>query len=367
MPPASNRPRRRTLRTGRELATAGLIPPERIAGIDRVAARYAVALTPAVLDLIDPSDPADPIARQYVPDAHELESAPEERDDPIGDAAHSPVKGIVHRYPDRVLLTPILHCPVYCRFCFRRARVGGAEAVLPQAELEAALDHIRKHDEIWEVVVTGGDPFMLPPARIAALVRALDAIPHLAVIRFHTRVPVSDPARVTPALVAALATDKALWVAIHCNHPRELSPEAAAACRHLTAAGIPLLGQTVLLKGVNDDAATLEALLRAMVRNRIKPYYLHHLDQASGTAHFRTSVEEGLGIMRALRGRVSGLAQPDYVLDIPGGFGKAPLGPSYLQADGTIEDWRGGRHHVPSQPNGKPRNPPATVASGQSS
>ncbi len=343
-PAAPSRAHRRTARTGADLAGLGLIPRGRIAEIERVAERYAVAVTPALAALIDPADSADPIARQFIPDGRELVQAPDEAPDPIGDGAHAPLAGIVHRYPDRVLLTPILHCPFYCRFCFRRERVGGAKAVLSAAELEAALDYIRGREEVWEVVLTGGDPLMLPVKRLKALVAALDAIAHVAVIRIHSRVPVGDPARVSPALVAALGSEKALWLAIHCNHPRELSPAAAAACRRLVEAGIPLLGQSVLLKGVNDDAAVMEALMRAMVQNRIKPYYLHHLDRAPGTAHFRATIAAGQAIMRQLRGRVSGLCQPCYVLDIPGGHGKSPIGPSYLGADGSIEDWRGERH-----------------------
>lgn len=347
MPSSMTAKPRRTLRKGAELAAAGLIAPARIAEVERVAARYALAVTPALADLIDPEDLADPIARQFIPDARELAFDRRERTDPIGDGAHSPVNGIVHRYPDRALLLPLLQCPFYCRFCFRRERVGRTEGALSPAELERALDYIRAHDELWEVVVTGGDPFMLPPKRIAALVRALSAIPHLGVIRFHSRVPVGDPARVTPVLLEALETEKALFIALHCNHPRELSPAAAAACRLLTRAGIPLLGQTVLLKGVNDDATVMEALLRAMVRNRIKPYYLHHPDLAPGTAHFRLPIAKGQAILKRLRGRVSGLCQPSYMLDIPGGHGKAPLGPSAFADDGSIEDWRGRRHDYP--------------------
>jgi lysine 2,3-aminomutase len=218
---------------------------------------------------------------------------------------------------------------------------------LSAADLEAALDYVRRHAEVWEVVVSGGDPFMLPPKRLKELVRALDAIPHLAVIRFHTRVPVSDPGRVSRALVAALDAEKGLWVALHCNHPREFSPAAEMACHRLVRAGIPLVGHTVLLKGVNDDPGVMEALMRAMVRNRIKPYYLHHPDLAPGTGHFRTGIAEGQAIVRFLRGRVSGLCQPSYVLDIPGGYGKVPIGPMYLNADGTVEDWRGQRHPYP--------------------
>ncbi|HSB81536.1 MAG TPA: lysine-2,3-aminomutase-like protein [Candidatus Methylomirabilis sp.] len=339
--------RRRTAHTVADLTAAGLVPPEKLAEVARAAQRYAMAVTPTIMDLIDVADPADPIARQFLPDGRELMAASEERADPIGDGVHAPVKGIVHRYPDRVLLTPILRCPVYCRFCFRRERVGRDGAVLSAAELEAALDYVRRHDEVWEVVVSGGDPFMLPPKRLKELVRELDAIPHLAVIRFHTRVPVSDPARVSRQLVAALETEKGLWVALHCNHPREFSLPARTACRRLVRAGIPLVGQTVLLKGVNDDPEIMEALMRAMVRNRIKPYYLHHLDLAPGTGHFRTGIANGQAIVRFLRGRVSGLCQPSYVLDIPGGFGKVPIGPTYLHEDATVEDWRGERHRYP--------------------
>jgi lysine 2,3-aminomutase len=342
IPPAPILPAGRLLRTGDDLAAAGIVAPERVAEIDRVAARYAVSITPHLADLIDAADPGDPIARQFVPDAAELDAAPGERADPIGDLSHAPVKGIVHRYPDRVLLTPLLTCPVYCRYCFRRERVG-QEKALDAAQLATALDYVRAHGEIWEVILTGGDPLMLPAARIRAIVAALDAIPHVRIIRIHSRVPVADPARITPELVAALDCSKPVWLAVHVNHARELTEAARAACTRLAKAGVPLLGQTVLLKGVNDDPATMEALLRAMVETRIKPYYLHHLDQAQGTGHFRTSIEAGQALMRGLRGRVSGLCQPEYVLDIPGGHGKAPIGPVYRDG-ATVADWRGERH-----------------------
>jgi lysine 2,3-aminomutase len=334
---------RRTARSGADLVAAGVVAAERAADIDRVAARYAVAVTPEIAALINTADRTDPIARQFVPDVAELETTAEERTDPIGDARFSPIKGIVHRYPDRVLLKPIHACPVYCRFCFRREVVGpGGEALNP-AELTAALDYIRNRPEIWEVILTGGDPLLLPPRRLREIVAALDAIPHLGVIRLHTRVPVVDAARVSDDLVEALDADKAVYVVLHANHARELTPAARAACRKLTRGGIAMLSQTVLLKGVNDSAETLEALFRELVRNRIKPYYLHQADLAPGTAQFRTSIAAGQALMRSLRGRVSGLCQPEYVLDIPGGFGKAPIGPTYLH-DREIEDWRGNRH-----------------------
>jgi lysine 2,3-aminomutase len=327
---AESKGREKVLRTAADLVAAGLVPPERRAEIARIAAQFSLAITTEMADLIDPADPADPIAAQFVPQEAELTTSPEERGDPIGDAAHSPVKGIVHRYPDRVLLKPLHVCPVYCRFCFRREMVGPGGEALTLAELATALDYIRARPEIWEVIVTGGDPFMLAPRRLAGIVGALDGIAHLGVIRLHTRVPIVDPGRVDAALVAALRAEKAVFVAIHVNHPRELTDAARAACRRLVDAGIPLLSQTVLLKGVNDDAATLTALMRGLVAMRVKPYYLHHGDLARGTAHFRTTIAAGQAIQREMRFRVSGLCQPSYVLDLPGGDGKVPIGPSYL-------------------------------------
>ncbi|HEX2114052.1 MAG TPA: lysine-2,3-aminomutase-like protein [Alphaproteobacteria bacterium] len=322
---------------------AGVLDPARKAAIDRVAQRYAVALTLVMLDAIDPADPNDPVARQFVPSAAELTSTSNELGDPIADAPHTPVKGITHRYPDRVLLKPTHACAVYCRFCFRREMVGpGGEALSP-AELDAALDYIRARPQIWEVILSGGDPLILSPRRLREIVAALDAIDHVDVMRIHTRVPVVDPARISTELIAALRADKAVYLVLHANHPRELTDPALAACRRVIDAGIPMLSQSVLLKGVNDDPATLETLLRAFVRNRIKPYYLHHADLAPGTSHFRTTIEEGQALMRDLRGRVSGLCQPTYVLDIPEGHGKVPVGPTYLHEDGTVEDPAGTR------------------------
>jgi lysine 2,3-aminomutase len=342
------------LRRARELVEAGLVAPESESEIAAVAARFAVAITPEMAALIDPADPADPIARQFVPSAAELRTSPEERSDPIGDERLSPLKGIVHRYPDRVLLKPSHVCPVYCRFCFRREQVGPEGETLTAAELAAALDYIRARPQIWEVIVSGGDPFLLSPRRLGALMRALDAIPHLGVIRFHTRVPIVDPARVSAALLRALSAEKAVYVAIHANHPRELGAAARAACARLAGAGIPLLGQTVLLKGVNDDPTVLAALFRGLVAMRVKPYYLHHPDLAPGTTTFRPSLGEGQALMRALRGRLSGLCQPTYVLDLPGGAGKVPVGPVYLTRDGAavvVEDTAGHRQPYPPPQN----------------
>jgi lysine 2,3-aminomutase len=343
---------RRTLTTVADIADASLITERRAAEIADVGTRYAVAITPAMAALIDPSDPHDPIARQFVPDPRELHRHPAEDGDPIGDNLKSPIAGIVHRYPDRVLLKLVSVCPVYCRFCFRREMVGpGKSPALSEADLAAAIAYVRAHPEIWEVIVTGGDPLILSPRRIAEVTQALDGIAHVKVVRWHSRVPAVAPERVTPALVDALqSTSKTVYVALHANHPRELTDAVRDACRRLIDAGIAMVSQSVLLKGVNDDVSTLEALMRRFVEMRVKPYYLHHGDLAPGTAHFRTSIEEGQALMRALRARLSGLAMPTYVLDIPGAHGKVPVGPQYVTSRGgdiVVRDPQGGAHRYP--------------------
>ncbi len=332
-----------------DLVERGLVAPERRRReLRRVAERFSVAITDEMAALIDPADPFDPIAAQFVPDAAELHDSPDDRPDPVGDELHSPLPGIVHRYPDRVLLKPILICPVYCRFCFRRDQLGQGEGVLAPDALDRAFAYIEAHPEIWEVIVTGGDPFLLSPRRVAEIVRRLDAIPHVAVIRFHTRVPVVEPGRVRAELVEALTAETAVYVVVHANHPRELTPAMREAVGRLVRAGIPVLSQSALLRGVNDDAAVLEALFRGLVAMRVKPYYLHHPDLAPGTGHFRLGIDEGQRLVGALRGRVSGLCQPTYVLDIPGGWGKVPIGPCAAAAgrrggrDGSSRTGTGG-------------------------
>jgi lysine 2,3-aminomutase len=257
----------------------------------------------------------------------------------------------VHRYPDRVLLKLTAVCAVYCRFCFRREMVGpDAEALTPK-ELDAALDYIATHDDIWEVILTGGDPLLLSERRLKAVMQRLSAIPHVKVIRVHTRIPAVDPERITSEIVQALkVAGKATYVVLHANHPHEMTDAAREACARLIDAGIPMLSQSVLLAGVNDDPQVLGSLMRVFVETRIKPYYLHHSDLAPGTSHLRTSIGRGQELMRVLRGRFSGLCQPDYVLDIPGGYGKSPIGPCYLtegESGHLVEDYNGGRHCYP--------------------
>ena len=347
----------KTLRTLAQFYKAGLVASEQRPALDAVAARYAVALPGDFATLIDRNNPIqDPIARQFVPDVAELKARPEELADPIGDDAHSPVEGIVHRYPDRVLLKLTHVCAVYCRFCFRRETVGPGKAkALSAAALARSLGYIRGDRNIWEVILTGGDPLVLSARRLRAVMKELSAIKHVSVVRFHTRVPVAEPKRITPKLVQAMKVNgKAVYVAVHVNHARELTKAARAACARLADAGLPLLGQSVLLKGVNDNPETLAELMRACVECRIKPYYLHHSDLALGTSHLRTDIASGQNLMRALRGRLSGLCQPSYLLDIPGGYGKSPIGPSYIKRTGKnggehfiVEDFNGRRHAYP--------------------
>jgi lysine 2,3-aminomutase len=332
------------------LAAAGLIDPARLPALEAVAARYAVAVTRASAALIDPADPLDPVGLQFLPQEAELETAPDEIADPIGDLTHSPLPGVTHRYPDRVLLMPTNVCASYCRFCFRRERVGpGRGTSLTPAQLEDAIAYVAERPQIWEVILTGGDPFVLSARRLGDIMGRLGAINHVRVVRLHTRVPAVAPERVTRALVAALKrSGKAVFVALHANHPRELTPDARAACARLIDAGIPMLSQSVLLRGVNDDAQVLGDLMRAFVETRIRPYYLHHGDAAPGTAHLRVSLAEGQALVRSLRGLVSGLAQPTFVLDIPGGHGKVPVGPGYVSDDGAmVEDPWGAAHALP--------------------
>jgi lysine 2,3-aminomutase len=333
-----------TIRDTQGLIDAGLIDNGDRAAIDKVATRYAIAVTPTMRALIETPD--DPIARQFIPHRRELVAGPGEHPDPIGDDRFSPIKGVVHRYPDRALLKPLLICPVYCRFCFRREHVGPDGGLLTEHELDAAFAWFEAHPMIKEVILTGGDPLMLSPRRLAAIVARLSAIPHIETLRVHTRVPTTDPDRVNDELIAALRTDRTLWLVLHANHAKEFTAAARAALTGLRRAGIPLLGQAVLLRGVNDSAAALEGLFRAMLAAGVKPYYLHQLDRAPGTARFHVPIEEGQRLLAALRGRVTGLAWPTYVLDIPGGHGKVPIGPTYLDPDGAVRDPAGQWHRA---------------------
>ncbi|MCE1235742.1 MAG: lysine-2,3-aminomutase-like protein [Hyphomicrobiales bacterium] len=326
------------LRRVADLVAAGLVSVEDAPALARVVDRFALAITDEMAALIDPADPSDPIAAQFVPSPEELDVRPDETTDPIGDGPHEVAPGLTHRYPDRVLLKPTHLCRVYCRFCFRRDRVGDGEANLSEADLDAAIAYVAARPEIFEVILTGGDPLVLSDRRLAAILDRLEAIPHVEVVRIHSRVPIVDPTRVSAATARLLRRRFATWMVVHVDHPRELTEDAAAALARLVDAGVPVLSQTTLLTGVNADAAVLEALFRRLVALRVKPYYLHHLDRAEGTLRYRATVEEGRAIMASLRGSLTGIAQPTYVLDIPGGHGKVPIGPDPLTKLGEAED-----------------------------
>ncbi len=339
-----------TLRHADDFLHAGFVTPGDADAIGSVVSRYAAAMSADLVGLVDHSDPNDPIAKQFVPDARELETHPAERLDPIGDNAFSPVPGVVHRYADRALLKIVSACPVYCRFCFRRETVGtGKGGMLSERDLDGALAYIAANESIAEVILTGGDPLAVSPRRLGKILARVGAIAHVKTLRIHTRVPLVTPKTVDAALVYALrVAGKPVFVAVHGNHAREFSPAARAACGKLVDAGLPLLGQSVLLAGVNDDVETLVALMRAFLETRITPYYLHHPDLAPGTGHFRVPIARGRELMQALETKLPGFARPRYVLDLPGGHGKVLLSSEAASqnADGTwlLRDRAGEMH-----------------------
>jgi lysine 2,3-aminomutase len=335
---------KKSLRTLDALLQHQLIEQYDMPALEAVVDNFSFAVTDQMHRLIEVSDPDDPIAKQFVPNIKEQTISAIELADPIGDEVHKTVKGIVHRYPDRCLFMPVQVCPVYCRFCFRKEKVGESSETLSAADIEAAFAYISEHKEIWEVIITGGDPLILKPAMLKKYIERLSAIDHVAVIRIHTRVPVVDSQRINDEMVSAIKCNKAVYVVLHANHPKEFTPDAIAACAKLIDAGIPMLGQTVLLKNLNDHIDVLSELMRCFIKHRIKPYYLHHADLVRGTQHFRTTIAEGQQLMKQLRGRFSGMCQPTYVLDIPGGYGKVPIGPVYLSEEGGVEDYQGQMH-----------------------
>lgn len=286
------------------------------------------ALTPYYAALIDPHDPGDPLRRTVIPDRRETLAVPGEAVDPLSEDEQSPVPGIVHRYPDRVLFLATATCATYCRYCTRSRLVGQEIGVSAAGNWERALGYIAAHPEVRDVLVSGGDPLTLGDGRLAALLGRLREIPHVEIIRIGTKVPVVLPQRITAGLLRTLRAAHPLFVNIHFTHPRELTRECATACQRLADAGIPLGSQTVLLKGVNDDPETMRQLMTGLLKNRVRPYYLYQCDPVTGTSHFRTSVRRGVEIVERLRGFTSGLAVPTYVIDAPGGGGKIPVAPS---------------------------------------
>ncbi len=340
-------PQPRALTQPSDLLHAGLVQVGDMAALAQVAAQFRLRITPAMRAAI--AGPGDAVAAQFVPSAAELQTRPEEMADPIGDDAHSPVPGLTHRYPDRAILHVTKTCDVYCRFCFRRETVGET-GPLPEADLARALGYIAATPALREIILTGGDPLTLAPRRLENVLGRLSEIGHIGTLRLHTRVPVVAPERITKGLVALLrGLRPASWLVVHTNHAQELTPAAREALARLVDAGVPVLSQSVLLRGVNDSTAALMALFGALQDCRVKPYYLHHCDLAPGTSHFRTTLAEGRALMASLRGPLSGAAIPTYVLDIPGGFGKVPINADHV-APGAgpglwrITDWQGRVH-----------------------
>ena len=300
-------------------------------GLASTGHRLAFAVTPHFFNLIDRDNPNDPLRRQIIPDEAENRIAPDELGDPVGEEKHSPVPGLVHRYPDRVLLLVTDRCASYCRFCTRSRLVSGAgeSRFLPQ--IEDALSYIAAHPEIRDVLISGGDPLLLADEKIDALLGRLRAIPHVEFVRIGTRMPVFLPQRITPELCEILKKHGPVWMSIHVNHPNEISRETAQALEYLAFAGVVLGSQSVLLRGVNDDAATMRSLVHRLLQVRVRPYYLYACDLILGSAHWRVPVGKGLEIIRSLRGWTSGYAVPQFVIDAPGGGGKIPLNPDYVE------------------------------------
>ena len=322
------------VRDSADLVAAGWTTAAEAAALASVTSRYRVAVDDYYLGLIDPDDPADPIRRQALPDVAELIESVGELRDPIGDSLHAAAENLVHRYRDRVLFFPTFLCPMYCRYCFRKVALN-EEPVRLDRVLPPAVAYVAAHPEVHEVILSGGDPLVLSDERLDRVLGAFRALPNVERLRIHSRVPVTRPSRIDPGLVQVLAAHRPLFLVTHFNHPRELTREAEAGVRALVDAGVAVLNQAVLLRGVNADAETLRALFEGLLRWQVRPYYLHHLDMTVGTSHFRVSVRDGLAIVRSLRGRLSGLAWPTYVLDIPGGGGKVPVDSDFVRATET--------------------------------
>ena len=313
-------------------------------------------ITPYYAALMDPDDPACPIRRQMVPVMDEVATDIVGVVDPLEEVAHSPVKNLIHNYPDRVAFCVTAECAIYCRYCLRKRMVGDAGFMMRRPELQAAVDYIAAHPEIRDVLLTGGDPLTFSDRNLDWLLGRLRAVPHVEILRLGTRLPVTLPYRITPELCAVLERHHPVWVNTHFNHPKELTPDAAAGIDRLLRAGVPVGNQTVLLRGINDDVATMKALCEGLVRMRIRPYYLYQAQLIGGTAHFRTSIEKGMALMEALQGRTTGFALPRYVLDTP--FGKVPLNRSYVQG-------RAGDHVVMNTPRDVLWAEPNPIPSGE--
>jgi lysine 2,3-aminomutase len=308
-----------------------VLTPEEKAGCAFANKKLALAITPYFFNLIDRDDPDCPIRRQVVPRGDEMVVSEEERLDSLAEDEHSPVPGLVHRYPDRVLFLVTDRCAAYCRYCTRSRLVSNAQDYNFHPEYEQGLRYIEAHPEVRDVLLSGGDPLLLSDAKLDHLLGRLRAIPHVEFIRIGSRIPVFLPQRITPALCGIFRKHGPIWMSIHTNHPRECTAELKGACERLSFAGVPLGNQSVLLKGVNDDAAVMGALVHRLLRMRVRPYYLYQMDLITGGSHFKVDVRKGVEIIRALRGHTTGYAVPQYTIDAPGGGGKVPINPEYVE------------------------------------
>ncbi|HWM27814.1 MAG TPA: KamA family radical SAM protein, partial [Woeseiaceae bacterium] len=320
--------------------------------IKRHTGALPVGITPYYASLLDSRDALQPLRRTVVPVLGEYETSRGEAEDPLGEDGHSPVPGLVHRYPDRVLLLVTNFCSVYCRYCTRARMVGSAgERSVRKSDIEVALEYIEQTPAVRDVLISGGDPLSLDDERLEYILRRLRRIPHVEFLRIGSKQPVVQPMRITPALTRILKRYHPLWMSLHFTHPDEITPEVTEACARLADAGVPLGSQTVLLKDVNDDLETLKKLMHGLLRIRVKPYYLYQCDPISGSAHFRTPVAKGVELIRGLRGHTTGYAVPTFVVDAPNGGGKTPIAPDYLagydNGDLLLRSYDGGIYRYP--------------------
>ncbi len=324
--------------------------------------QFRMAITPYYASLIHPEDEKDPIRMQSVPSIQETLYCSDDLDDPLNEVGSSPVPNIVHRYPDRVLLLVTYVCSMYCRHCTRRRVVGEEDGTITESELEIALDYIRSHEEIRDVLISGGDPLTMNTKKLESIIAGLRAIPHVDIIRIGTRVPVVLPMRITEELLVMLKKYQPVWINTHFNHPQEITPDAERACTAIVDAGIPLGNQSVLLRGINDNAEVMKDLLLKLVHMRVRPYYLYQCDLSRGISHFRTDVDTGIDIMHQLTGYISGFAVPKYVIDAPHGGGKIPINYNYVlrkdDREVLLENYKGEKYHYPI-----PQRPKAQTAS----
>ena len=310
------------------------LTPEEIEGVEKCLNTLRMAITPYYLTLIDTQDSDDPVRKQAIPTVKELERSDADLEDPLHEDGDSPVPGLTHRYPDRALLLVTDQCSMYCRHCTRRRFAGHTDHPLPGNQVDEAIEYIARTPEIRDVVVSGGDPLLLSDNKLENIIKKLDAIPHVEIIRLGTRTPVVCPQRITPELCEMLKKYDSIWVNTHFNHPKEITADAKRACKLLSLAGIPIGNQSVLLAGVNDCIHVMRKLVHELVRIRVRPYYIYQCDLSLGLSHFRTPVAKGIEIIEALRGHTTGFCVPTYVVDAPGGGGKIPVMPNYLISSG---------------------------------